>query len=94
MNGIFAAHIQSYLDFATVNGTAHGPSVWVLVAGPVLVGLLGLYAVWNVLAALVSGAFRAVGVGWRLVSSPTAGVAAPVALPHPRTEAVLVRSAA
>jgi hypothetical protein len=75
--GTLAAHFQSYMDFATVNGTVQDGGTWVLLAGPVLIALLGLYAAWNVAAAIVNGVNGTVRIAKRLVTRP-AVVAAPV----------------
>lgn len=69
--GTIAAHFQSYLDFATVDGTVSNGGTWVLLAGPFVLALLGLYIVWNLTAATVSGVRRMSRVAGRLTSGPT-----------------------
>jgi hypothetical protein len=100
MSGTIGSYVQSYLDFATVDGTVSGGGTWVLIAGPVLVALLGLYMVWNIVAATASGLVRTARFAHRLTVRPVApmAVAAPamepivVAKPRPRIEPVRASS--
>ncbi|MGQ0843732.1 MAG: hypothetical protein ACT4QF_06320 [Sporichthyaceae bacterium] len=109
MSGTIGTYVQSYLDFATVDGTASGGGTWVLIAGPVVVALLAAYMVWNLVAATASGLARSARFAVRLVAGPARPAPAAAALasvstaPMPRIriessvrsrEAVLVSSAA
>ncbi len=95
--GTIAAHFQSYLDFATVEGTVSDGGTWVLLAGPVLIALLGLYAAFNIAAATVNGVKGSVRIAKRLVTrraavAPVTVAAAPVSIA--RSAPILVRRAA
>jgi hypothetical protein len=46
----------SYVHFATNDGQTHNVGTIVMLVGPVLIGLLAMYFVYNVTAALVNGA--------------------------------------
>lgn len=103
MSGTIGSYVQGYMDFATENGTVSGGGTWVLLGGPVVVALLGLYMAYNVVAATVSGALRVARFTRRSFTRPAVVVAAPVpaAVPMPRVrtaesvcEIVLVSSAA
>ena len=47
--------IEGYIAFATEDGTVHDNGTIVLLGGAVLIVALGLYAAYNVMAAVVSG---------------------------------------
>jgi hypothetical protein len=76
--GTIAAHFQSYLDFATVDGTVNNGGTWVLIVGPFVLALLGLYVGWNLAAATANGVARVVRLTARVFVRP-AVVAAPAA---------------
>jgi hypothetical protein len=74
--GTIAAHFQSYLDFATVDGSVNDGGTWVLIVGPFVVGLLALYIAWNLAAATVGGVRAVARVATRVFTRPV-GAAAP-----------------
>jgi len=86
MSGTIGYYVQSYVNFATVDGTAKDGGTWVMLAGPFVAALLGLYAVYNLVAATVSGVRRVARF-----ARPAVVVATPA--PRIRTaESVLVGS--
>ncbi|MGQ0465812.1 MAG: hypothetical protein ACT4QG_10890 [Sporichthyaceae bacterium] len=96
MSGTIGYYVQGYVDFATENGTVSNGGTWVLLAGPVVVALLGLYTAYNVIAAAVCGVRRMVRL-----ARPAVVLAAPLPTPAPApvariraAESVLVGSAA
>lgn len=81
MSGTIGFYVQGYVDFATENGTVSGGGTWVLLAGPIVVALLGLYAVYNVVAATVFGALRVARFARGSFARPAVVVAAPAPAP-------------
>src|SRR5437868_1730530 len=51
MSGMVADLTASYVHFATNDGQTHNVGTIVMLAGPVLIGLLAMYFVYNVTAA-------------------------------------------
>lgn len=78
--GTIAAHFQSYLDFATVDGSVNDGGTWVLMAGPFVVALLGLYIAWNLAAATVNGAMGIARLATRVFTRPVVAAAPAPAL--------------
>jgi hypothetical protein len=90
--GIISKIVSGYGDFATDNGTRHDNGTIVLVGGAILIVVLGLYAAYNLTAAVLNAVRRTVvGTAHGVVNvSRMVGhkdeVAVPVAaIPVPRT---------
>jgi hypothetical protein len=87
----------SYVHFATNDGQTHDVGTIVMLAGPVLIGLLAMYFVYNVTAAVVNGVRTVGGFALRLVRPARTApvVALPVVIAEPETATIyMVTSAA